>query len=294
MKLSEFNNLVRLDEESHRYFRNSDNQELRSVSMVLDLIKEPFDAKAISARMTNSPEEALILQGEWDQKRDNASGWGNLCHGQCENFIKDGKITNSSFEPLVPQLQKILSYYKKNFSEYILHDNHRLIAGTADHIGMRNTLGKYYIVDVNDFKSNIEKGIMNFSGKKDDLGNLVKYYNKYLLHPLEHLQDCNYIIYCLQLSIYALMLETLYDKIKIGALNIFFIDKNLKITVMPVPYMRQEAMLVMDLFTTKKDLKGNFIYEKLQKGNEFNAIEEPILHGNGNSVSSDPDDDEWV
>lgn len=295
MTFSEFNNLVRLEEDTHKYYRNSDNQELQSVSRVLALLKEPFDAKTVSARMTNSPEEALKLQSEWNDMAQQAIDWGKMCHSECENFFKYGSVKNSSFSKLNTELTKIAKYYKKSFAEYILHDNQRLIAGTADHIGLRNKVGKYIIVDVNDFKTNIRKGIMNFSGKSDENGEFVKYYNKFLLHPLEHLQDCNYIIYCLQLSIYAYMIEHLYDNVKIGALNIFFVDRNLNIKPIPVPYMRYEAMLVLNNYVTAKDLITNeLISNKLKKGSSATLALEAVCNDGFDSDIAVSGNDEWV
>jgi hypothetical protein len=101
-----------------------------------------------------------------------------------------------------------------------------------------------------DYKTNESKGIQFDSISRKDV---VKHYNKYLLPPFDHLEACNYIIYSLQLSIYAFMaMETL--GIRVGKLAIIFFDNNFTPTYIPVPFMYHEAELLCRLNMTRKEL----------------------------------------
>jgi succinate dehydrogenase/fumarate reductase-like Fe-S protein len=115
------------------------------------------------------------------------------------------------------------------------------IAGTIDVVGIRNC--KDLIIDVEDFKSNLEKGITFDTISRK--GEKYVHYNRYMKTPLDHLEACNYNRYCLQLSLYAFML-TEYLGGKIGRLAIRWIEMSQDGRVdftsyIPVPYMKTEV-----------------------------------------------------
>lgn len=279
---------VTLEESEHRYF-NRLGQEYDSVSSVLRRVEEPFDAKKISMNMTGSAAEAEKLQAEWKQINETSITWGNTLHKEAENVTKYGSVSDSSFKKLEEELyNKLIKNYKKNFSEVVVYDADRLISGTGDHFGFRKATSRNQIVDVNDFKTNLSKGIMNFTGKINEDRTVEKYYNNFLLHPLEYLEASNYVKYSLQLSMYGVMLEKC--GLTVGALNIVYIDRNLDVSIIFVPYMRSDAIRLMDHFTGLKDIHGNpsSQYGKLKlrlNGIEKLANEIPFV---------DDDDNEWL
>jgi hypothetical protein len=78
------------------------------------------------------------------------------------------------------------------------------------------------------------------------------YFNKFgfktLLSPFEHLQDCQYSIYTLQLSTYALMYQMEYPHKKCRQIWIGYWDKESEtMSKIPVMYLKSEAMKLLKL-----------------------------------------------
>lgn len=248
---------IRFEAEKHQYF-GADGNEYQSVSRVLKTIQNPFDRMGISNAM--SKRDGITQQeilDQWDKKRIVASDYGTLIHNGLEDYFNGRKVKDKIIENLAKEFSKELSGYYKISNEHILHDKEYKIAGTTDLLLDRQkhtSASKEWIVDLMDYKTNLEKGIY-FDSITRKNGN-VKHYNKFLLPPLTHLEECNYNLYALQLSSYALMLEKTYG-IKIGKLFIVWIRYNdltqlLDYTMIPVPYMKFE---VQALFKSYSELK---------------------------------------
>jgi hypothetical protein len=269
---------ITLKEDTHQYF-DINGQEYNSVSSVLSSVEEPFPEAQIARNMTSNQKEADALKAEWKAKNMRSITWGNMIHGECENFVKYGSVKDSQFKKLEDELHKKLTKrYARNHAERILRDQGRLICGTGDHLGERSkSRGQNQVIDVNDFKTNLSKGIRNESAKIDEQSRaILKYYNKYLLHPLEHLEASSYVKYCLQLSIYGLMLE-MYGA-KVGSLNIYYIDVDLNVNEIFVPYMRTDAITLLNNFVTLVKPSGEPLshYGKMIKKNKAKDEEASI------------------
>ncbi len=125
--------------------------------------------------------------------------------------------------------------YSKAFNEVILHSQKYKIAGTTDKLCFR-TKKIDGVVDIYDYKTNESRGI-EFENK----------YGDFFAPPLNHLEDCNYVKYAMQLSSYGVMAQEMFN-CKIGKLAIIFIpptDPNNWIKI-PVPYMKHEAVSLME------------------------------------------------
>jgi len=109
-------------------------------------------------------------------------------------------------------------------------------------------------MDFYDYKTNLSQGI-----RYDSIGwnkNPIKHYNRFMFSPLNHLEDCNYNKYAMQLSSYAYMAEITYG-VKVGKLFIIFIwldGTKYKYKFIPVPYMRMEAAAIFQDSLTLKEL----------------------------------------
>lgn len=77
------------------------------------------------------------------------------------------------------------------YLELLIHDEEMRMAGQADKVFIVNEEGEF---DIRDYKTN---------GKLD----FTSYKHKKMKAPFDELDDCSYMHYCLQLSIYAYMLE---------------------------------------------------------------------------------------
>jgi hypothetical protein len=223
---------VALEPESHRYF-DKDGREYLSVSKFIGMFKKPFDTDRMSKLSAKKygVSQAEILR-RWEKKKNMAIDHGNRIHDALERFDKTTTIKpeNEDLRPTILSISKMYSTYYRRVSEAVLYDTESLVAGTTDKI-MQCTSHPKSVVDLDDYKTNLSKGIQF----KSD-------YNDYLLGPLAHLQECNYNTYALQLSIYAYLYQKKSGK-NIGMLNILFIppDDHLSFRRIPVPYMKAEV-----------------------------------------------------
>lgn len=233
---------VRFKEDTHQYF-NSAGEEYISVSHLLKTIAEEFDPDgkilAASAKKRGvSPEE---LQKEWRATAKKGTDHGSRIHNALEYYDKTGQI-HSADQELEPAIKSITSYYRDYYqchNEIMLYSHKYKIAGTTDKLNIVSSRGKW--VDISDYKTNL-KGITYFSK-----------YGKTLLHPFNHLQDCSYVKYSFQLSLYAYMFEQLTNY-KIRQLFIHFIDPidHLQHRQIPALYLKPEVEYLLNEYESKK------------------------------------------
>ena len=69
--------------------------------------------------------------------------------------------------------------------------------------------------------------------------------------PLNNLEDCTWTHYCLQLSLYAYMVETLYPNLTIKELKLNHIDHNENVTIMDVPYLKEDVQRMLKHYSNQ-------------------------------------------
>lgn len=238
--------------------------DLTGVTRLISSYEEEFDAKSISFFMarndlrksmgwkTGDPDptdtaiaarQAEIL-AEWDSKRDEAAEHGNKVHSMFQKFLTTGEVvfpkTQSFLEKMKNDTEQI---YKETGCELLMCNPESGVAGILDMAGVRNC--KDLIIDIDDFKTNLFKGITFDSISRKE--GKVKHYNRFFKPPLAHLEQCNYNKYALQLSSYGYMLEKQLGA-RIGRLRIFWVDFDPQLEMIdscgfiPVPYMRHEVI----------------------------------------------------
>jgi len=232
MSIEGIDNYVYLDKESHRYY-DRDGREYESVSRFIGRFSKPFDRELISrmsAKKKGVSQDSLLA--EWDKKRDDSIDHGNRIHDALEKFEKTTLIdpSNEDLRPMILSVNSVYKDYYRRHAEVILYDSEELIAGTTDKL-LQTTSHKNCVIDFDDFKTNLKKGIQY----KNEYGN-------YMLGPVSHLMDCNYNKYALQLSIYAYLFQKKTGR-KIGALNLMFIPPTdmLGYKRIPTPYLKAEV-----------------------------------------------------
>jgi len=96
-------------------------------------------------------------------------------------------------------------------------------------------------VGIADFKTNL-KGHITFRSE----------YKKRLYPPLEHLQDCDYTKYCLQLSIYAFFFERLTGR-KVRNIFVHFVPPLDMLThhKVQMPYLKTDVKILLDAYKEK-------------------------------------------
>ena len=279
---------VSFQEKGHIYRIKETGQILRSVSSVYREFIPEFDSQNISWMVARKqlrnelvdgwtkgdpePSEKAIKERqevilkEWDEKRDNSSDYGNLIHSIAED-IANGKEVDKKYKDLETKLKIEFGAYYKTLPEFLVYSKKYGVGGLIDDPQVRQRSSKS-VIDIDDFKTNFEKGIQFDTIKIDDSGKL-KHYNRFMLGPLSHLEDCNYNHYAMQQSIYAYLLEEMFPSHKIGKLSLTFIEVEdleaevwiFKLTKIPIPYMRYEAIECLEAFNRRHPFE-NYIEKK--------------------------------
>jgi len=252
MSLFEHDNPVTLEPTEHRYF-DTKGDEYTSWSHIIKQYKEPFEAKAIAFNVAKARgiSQNQVLD-EWALTNKKAIDRGNYYHDNLEAYSKTGKPIeqgNEVTEMFIKQIGDFQSqFYYKCFEQALWLEEEK-IAGTADlPVGFKAKRNGDQWIDIYDYKTNISKGI--------------RYHSEYLKsfkYPINHLLECEYNAYALQLSAYALMAETTW-KYKIRKLGIIYIPEDpLMWHIIPVPYMKAEARLLINNFVKNKEANATTV-----------------------------------
>lgn len=235
--LKGLDNYVKLEPISHTY-TDLDGRKYLSVSKLLERFSKKFDREMISrmsAKKRGISQEQVLM--EWDKKRDDSIDHGNRIHNALELFYKTTTILpeNEDLRPMILAMASEYSHYYRVYPEQVLYNTEYMIAGTTDKL-LQVTSHPKSIIDIDDYKTNLSKGIQF----KND-------YGQYMLGPLDHLQDCNYNKYCLQLSTYRYMTEQATGR-KTGSSSIIFVPPHnpLAFYKIPVPYMKLEVIAMLN------------------------------------------------
>ena len=249
---------ITFEPETHQYF-DQFGDEYKSVSRVLNAHAVPFDKDGVSMAMAKQAasssgntikQEQQKLLGQWKAKADSSIERGNFIHNGLEEFALTGKVEDPNLKKVSEQLTPILQSGYRYYPEQISFVQDYLVAGQADLVIQRQKK-EDSVIDIYDYKTNESKGIQYDSVRRKD--GKVTHYNKFFLPPIDHLEDCNYNRYVLQLSMYACMFQLTYNA-KIGKLAILFIDLDHKLHEIPVPYMKYEAIELLKSNTKLKKL----------------------------------------
>lgn len=231
---------VKFDAATHTYTNKKTDAKYTSATSVIGKFKKPFDKLMVAKRVANrygvTPEQ--VLEG-WDEERDKANAKGNKIHDAMELWVESGDrdmddpILNDAFtgfDTICPFDRK------KCHSELLMYDNDHMIAGTADII---ENVGRTKF-NVFDFKTN---KAFRFNNK----------YNEYMLKPLDHLQNCEYNVYSLQVSLYAYMYSKETGR-KLERMSLLYYDQpNAQWYEYQTPYMKYEIMLMLKKFDKMRE-----------------------------------------
>lgn len=189
--------------------------------------------------------EIDIILDKWNKTNKEAIDKGNAYHSYRENLAKEqgysvNPFTNQKFktiESVAIELINGVEFRKPTYNnlqdledgfhpELILWNDAAKIAGQSDMVYIE-TIDDKRVAYINDYKTN----------KKIDTYNPFKHK---MLAPLNHLDECNFNHYRLQLSTYAWMLEEAGFKIQglqISHLNTPYVFK----------YLREEVVKLMNI-----------------------------------------------
>lgn len=219
-----------------------------SVTSLVSNFKKPFDAKAVAAKVTNSkrskwygiaPEKILEI---WDNEANRATTLGTYYHNQREyDLCSLASLEREGITiPIIPPVAEIEGLKQAPvqrldpgvYPEHMVFLKSAGICGQADRVEVVQD-----VIDIYDYKTNKEIKTQSFTNWEG--------VSEKMLHPIDHLDDCNFIHYAIQLSIY------LYIMIKH--------NPNLK-----------PGKIILEHIIFKKsgvDKYGNPVYEKDSDGN---------------------------
>lgn len=205
---------------------DGDNIDWISVTTLISNFKKPFDAKGIAAKVSKNkrskwygiePETILKI---WDDESQRAMTLGTFYHNQREadlcslaSIEKEG-VTIPVFIPNVePNGIKVAPSQKLEsgvYPEHMVYLKSAGICGQSDLVEVVND--KIYIIDYKTNKEIKTESFVNWEGISDKLS-----------FPLQHLDDCNFNHYALQLSIYMYIMLKHNPKLKPGKMYIHHI-----------------------------------------------------------------------
>lgn len=243
MKL--FEPKVRYDEIQNKYFHVQTGQEFMRVSHVLDSLGPKFDGEGISrniAKGTGRSQEEVV-EG-WNQTRDE----GTRKHNAIQHFSNYASVRPEDNDLLELSREINLCYkdYYQSYSELTLYNEEARVSGTTDRTNIISNR-KSSMFDMEDYKCPKDNVIKDYSKQ-----------NEFLHWPLDHLPNCSFTRYTIQLGMYAYMFEVLTGR-KCRRLGIRCIHTDNKTHVyMPVPYLKPEVEYI---FKVRKEqlikLNGN-------------------------------------
>lgn len=195
--------------DGHIYKSLSDpDKKWLSVTSIIEHFKEPFDAQKVAELVSKKktskwygldPKEIIAL---WDKEKNRSTTLGSWYHnGREEDTNACNTIRREGIDlQIFPSLEQDGVKYAPDqtlvpgiYPEHFMYLNSAKICGQADRVEVVADR-----VDIIDYKSNKE---IKTEGFTDRNGVTKKMYP-----PLNHLDDCNYIHYSIQLSFYMYMI----------------------------------------------------------------------------------------
>lgn len=237
---------VYLEPIEHKYIHRKSGVKYGSVTQMIETIVPPFDEEAVAEAITHQSdkikqERYIGLSKQqildfWQMLNDEANTYGTRVHDIVETYLKANKwwFPEDTLEQKVVQGYGTLKIEEgiAMHPERIMFSEEYELAGMSDLIV---DIDPVYF-DVGDWKTN---RIFNF-------------YNPYgyetLMKPFDHLQNCQWSVYTIQLSVYALMYEMEFPKRRCRHIWVGYWDKITEtFSKIPIMYLKKEAKQIMDI-----------------------------------------------
>ena len=234
---------LKFDIKRHEYSYRG--KKLQGVTSFIKKYFNEFDEKAVARKLAKFPNNKSKKHGvryflrEWKKARDD----GTQVHKEIDLFIKAG-VEPKHFKAkaactYISNLYRTLGEPVQD-SELQLCDIKLGLAGTIDCVISTNVKKE----------DSIQRELMLIDWKTNKEIKMKSYNNEMAKEPITHLPDCNYSSYCLQLSLYAYMLERM--GYKIGELKLVHLTDIGGTMVYNIPYMRKEVEMITNDKHNKK------------------------------------------
>ena len=215
---------IRFFEPTHTYYIDGSSTNVTSCTGFLHQFFPHFDAKVTIQKMMRSPKwaqskyfgkTAIEIETGWSDSGKEASGLGTAMHLAIEQFL------NGAHERIDPVVKDTPEWqYFMNFWELHGHDLEpyrmewevwsapHLLCGSIDGVFKRRSDGKIVLYDWK---------------RSKEIKSTNDYEKGYA--PVDHLPNCNYWHYTLQLNTYRWFLETLYG-LEVGDMYLVILHPN--------------------------------------------------------------------
>tara|TARA_R100001163_G_C5060002_1_gene196741 strand:+ start:804 stop:1529 length:726 start_codon:yes stop_codon:yes gene_type:complete len=220
---------IKFDEASHTYTHKETGNPFISVTTLLGEFKKPFDRDGHSMRVANRegvPQEMVLEM--WENEKNKACERGTNIHKILEDYINFGEVEDNygwlckSYDKAV---ERTIDSHKEVLSENLLYNEDYQVAGTADLIYEHKNE-----FTIGDFKTNKKFRFSSPFGER-------------LLSPVNHLHNCEFNLYGLQLSMYAYLYEKMSGK-KCRKCVIFYLNDE-RFLSYHVNYMKAEIESIL-------------------------------------------------
>lgn len=203
---------ITFDEPTHIYTINGSSEGVISCTKFLHEFFPHFDADATIRKMMSGPNwkpghknwgmTAAQIKESWNANGREASGLGTAMHLAIEQFLNgaDAVIRRDVMD--TKEFTYFMNFWREKGTdlepyrmEWEVYVEELLLAGQIDGVFRRKSDGKFVIYD---WKRSKEIKAEGFRGEKG-------------YAPLDHLDNCNYWQYTLQLNVYRWILKQYYD-----------------------------------------------------------------------------------
>ena len=259
--------------EDHSYKSLNPEEKINwtSVTTVISALKKPFDAKKTAEKVSKKKTskwygvDPVIIQEIWKNEADRSTTLGTWYHNQREDDLcslasleREG-VTVPVFSPSgenngirVAPNQKLEPGV---YPEHMVYLKSAGLCGQSDLVEVVN--GRVNIIDYKTNKEIKTESFKNWEGMSEKM-----------LTPIDHLDDCNFNHYALQLSIYMYIILKHNPKLQPGKIFIHHITfetagedqygypiakldvngepKVLEVIPMPIPYLYDEVISVIN------------------------------------------------
>ena len=218
--------LFNATDHSYQSIDNDQNIVWYSVTTVVSALKKPFDAKKTAEKVSKKQGskwygvDPKIIQDIWSNEAKRATDLGTFYHNQREDdlcslaSIERENITVPVFPPSpLKNGIKMAPAQKLDpgvYPEHMVYLKSAGICGQSDLVEVVN--GRVNIIDYKTNKEIKMESFKNWEGIPEKM-----------LHPVSHLDDCNFNHYALQLSIYMYIILKHNPKLQPGNIYIHHI-----------------------------------------------------------------------
>lgn len=263
--------MLQFTEADHSYISIvPDSIQWISVTTLIHALTEPFDAPSQAIKSSRNKKSKWYnmtpqeIQAAWIGENNRSTELGIWYHNKKELELYQTADTQV-YKPIISNGKKVASDQRLTegiYPEHLIYLQSAGICGQSDIVEVRDN--KLYIRDHKTNKEIVKKSYVNWEGS-----------SKKMLKPFAHLDDCNFIHYSLQLSIYAFMILRHNPLLELGGLQIEHVtfettgedkysypitalDENKEpvvkdVEIIEIPYMRAE---MNTLITWLKDTKN--------------------------------------